>query len=218
MGEWRLSPLCPRVHSTQRPALSLIGFDSRQAPSAPFGPLMTEACLSLRPQFCLSDNGSRCSSNMFRRYRPLLGYPGRHKSVVVLAVLVLLVLVRSLPSLKDRLDGRVEGPHVEDRPRYLYHSAFRKDPDIAYESRLRDALRDIEKQSALHDNSGAPNTLWQILLGQGPVAEQRGDDSLRFEEENSEWSYKVSITGATLTWVRSPWPLGAVVDLANSSL
>lgn len=156
---------------------------------------------------------------MFRRYGPFLGCPGRHKSVVVLAVLVLLVLVRSLPSLKDRLDGRVDGLHVEDRPRYLYHSTFRKDPDIAYESRLRDALRDIETQQlALHDDSGAPNTLWQILLGQGPVAEQRGDDSLRFEEENSEWRYKVSITGMISAWVRSPWPLGTVVDLANSSL
>lgn len=157
---------------------------------------------------------------MFRRYGLLLGYPRRHKYVVLLVVLVLLVLVRSLPLLKDRLEfSRLNALHMEDRPRYLYHSTFREDPDIAYETRLRDALRDIEKQQlALLDNSGAPDTLWQILLGHGPAVEQRGDDSLRFEEKNSEWKYKVSTAGVTPAWVRSPWPLGIGTDLTNPSL
>lgn len=143
---------------------------------------------------------------MFRRHGPLLGCPGRHKYVVVLAVLALLVLVRSLPSLKSRLDSHADGTPVGDRPRYLYHSAFRDNPDTEYERQLRDALRDIESQQlALHGDVVASNTIWQILLGQEPGTEQRGEDSLRFEEKNSEWKYKVRMTGASPAWVRSPW-------------
>lgn len=144
---------------------------------------------------------------MYTRNMPLLGYLRRHKYAVVMAVLALWALVRSLHSLKDRVDtSRVDGLHVEDRPRYLYHSAFRENHDTEYENRLRNALRYIESQQlSLYTDNSAPNTLWQILLRPGPIAEQRGDDSFRFEEENSEWTYKVSFAGATLAWIRPPW-------------
>lgn len=135
---------------------------------------------------------------MLRRHKPLLGYPGRHKYVVAMAILALWMLARALHSLKERLDtSRVDGLHVEDRPRYLYHSAFRENQDTEYENRLRNALRYIESQQlSLYTDKGAPNTLWQILLGPGPIADRRGDDSFRFEEENPEWTYKVSFAGA----------------------
>lgn len=141
---------------------------------------------------------------MPRHYRPLLSSPGRLKYILAFVV-VFLVLARCLPSLRSRLDIHKNGSHVGDRPRYLYHSKFRDNPDVEYERQLSNALRDIEEQElALHDHAGSPDTLWQILLVQAAGSEQRGDDSFDFEEENSDWQYKVRNLMRLMK--RSDWP------------
>lgn len=129
---------------------------------------------------------------MLRRYLPVRGWLGRRRSVVLIALLALFLLVRSLPALKSELDGRVGLARPEDRPRYLYHSAFRKNPDRMYEEQLSNALQEIERQQlSLNGDEDKTHTLWQIMLGLDPSAEIRGDDSLTFEKKNSEWKYKV---------------------------
>ncbi|KAJ5167509.1 uncharacterized protein N7482_006290 [Penicillium canariense] len=132
---------------------------------------------------------------MLRRYLPVRRWPGRYRSVVLVAVLALFVLLRSLPSLKSELDSRAGAANTEDRPHYLYHSAFRENPDLFYEEQLSIALQDLEHQQlSLNGHEDTADTLWQIMLGQDPSAEKRGDDSLDFEEKNSEWKYSLVTT------------------------
>lgn len=124
-----------------------------------------------------------------RRFRPSSS-SSRQKYLVVAALLLVLVLIKSLPSLHSHADHS----HVENRPRYLYRSTFRENPDTAYEQQLSEALRDIERQQiTLHGQGGPSDTLWQIILGKEPSAEHRGPDSLQFEEKNPEWKYKVGV-------------------------
>lgn len=129
---------------------------------------------------------------MLSRYLPVRGWFGRRRSVVLIALLALFVLVRSLPALKSNLDSRASVMLSEDRPRYLYHSAFRQNPDLIYEEQLSNALQETERQQlSLNSHEDKTHTLWQIMLGQDPSAEIRGDDSLKFEKKNSEWTYSV---------------------------
>jgi len=133
------------------------------------------------------------SSPIMRRFRPSTS--NRRKPLLVVTLLLLiLLLVRSLPELRQSLHFHAHS-HVDDRPRFLYRSTFRENPDSIYEQKLSEALRDIERQQVtLHGPSGpAEEIIWQIILGKEPGAEQRGADSLQFEEKNPEWKYKVSI-------------------------
>jgi hypothetical protein len=98
------------------------------------------------------------------------------------------------------LNSRVSVALPENRPRYLYHSAYRRNPDRIYEEKLSNALQEIERQQlALNNHEGKAHTLWQIMLGQDSSADMRSDDSLKFEQKNSEWKYSV----------RSPKPIFA---------
>ena len=129
-------------------------------------------------------------STMMRRHLSVRGWLGRRPSVVLIALLALFALIRSLPVLKDNLDGRVGVVLSEDRPRYLYQSSFRKNPDWIYEERLSNALQEIERQQlALNSHEDKTHTLWQIMLGHSAAI--RGEDSLEFEKKNSEWEYSV---------------------------
>ncbi|KAJ5901508.1 hypothetical protein N7495_002036 [Penicillium taxi] len=114
---------------------------------------------------------------------PFVG--SRHK-YVVLVVVLLICLGRGLLSLKSTDND------TEDRPRFLYHSRFRTNPDTDYELRLSNALRDLEhRERSLNGLGGHTDTLWQILLGKTPTPEQRGEDSLNLEAANAEWKYKI---------------------------
>ncbi|KAJ5882964.1 uncharacterized protein N7473_009850 [Penicillium subrubescens] len=132
---------------------------------------------------------------MLRRYMPVRGWSSRRRVVVLIALLALFLLVRSLPALKSDLNSRGDVALSEDRPRYFYHSTFRRNPDRIYEEKLRNALQEIERQQlALNSHEDKAHTLWQIMLGQNPSAEMRSDDSLKFEKKNSEWKYSLVTT------------------------
>ncbi|KAJ5226478.1 hypothetical protein N7468_007703 [Penicillium chermesinum] len=84
------------------------------------------------------------------------------------------------------------GPSTDNGPRYLHRSPFRERPNLDYEHRLSRALHDIEhREQSSHKSEETPGTIWQIFLGQEPTRELRGEDSLTFEERNSDWEYKV---------------------------
>lgn len=106
--------------------------------------------------------------------------------MALVVLVILFLLLRSSPSPTDGIDSQT---HVEDRPRYLYHSPFRTNPDLEYERQLSDALIAIEREvSASHGNEDTADTLWQIMLKD---RDARTQDSLQFEEKNSEWRYSV---------------------------
>lgn len=136
---------------------------------------------------------------------PVRGWSSRRRFVVLIALLALFLLVRSLPTLKSDLNSRGRVALSEDRPRYLYHSAYRRNPDRIYEEKLSNALQEIERQQlALNSHEDKAHTLWQIMLGQDPSAEMRSDDSLKFEMKNSEWKYLVRSPKPNLCAWRNP--------------
>ena len=124
--------------------------------------------------------------------RVCLGFPNRHKYVLVAAVLILFILFKSVPTSK--LDPHTEKSYGEDRPRYLHQSTFRTNPDYEYELKLSNALRGLEMEREMRHDEDATHTLWQIML---PGVSQRSDDSIQFEKKNSEWKYKVRPTTKT---------------------
>lgn len=109
-------------------------------------------------------------------------------------------IIKHIPAPpKTKNNTRADRPppehDVEDVPRFLYHSSFREDPDLAYEGELSAALQAVEQSV-----SSAPSysrrdtgekTIWQILLG-NKANLQRGDDSIRLERANPDWAYTVS--------------------------
>lgn len=79
---------------------------------------------------------------------------------------------------------------VAEKPRFLYRSRLRESLDHAYETRVDSALRQIEaKALSGNGNTEADETIWQIMLVDGPV--ERSADSIAFEVENDDWGYKV---------------------------
>lgn len=72
---------------------------------------------------------------------------------------------------------------------FLYHSRFRRKPDIKFEDQLDWALLEIER-TALPDARGSVRKIWQT----GPEdADERFGDCRRWEEQNQGWEYSVSI-------------------------
>lgn len=130
---------------------------------------------------------------MLRRYRTSLRSLGQQKGVFVLAIIIAIVLLKMLLPLRFGLNARDKQLHREDRPRYLHHSTFRAEPDYGYETELSKAMRDLEIEGQLRSNATAPRTLWQIMLGQTAGAQERGEDSILFQEKNSDWEYMVWI-------------------------
>lgn len=120
-----------------------------------------------------------------------LGFPNRHKYVLVAAILTLFILFKSVPTPISRPDPHTKQSYGEDRPRYLHQSTFRADPDYEYEIKLSNALRAMEIEKEMRHDEDATDTLWQIML---PGVSERSDDSIQFEKKNSEWKYKVRRT------------------------
>jgi hypothetical protein len=84
--------------------------------------------------------------------------------------------------------------HVIDdddtKPRFLYRSHFRDNPDFDYEKRISNALQGVERD-VLAGNGGdtlAEERIWQIARDE----DQRGEDSQAFERQNRVWRYSVS--------------------------
>lgn len=112
-----------------------------------------------------------------------------------LAVLSFVLYHYNLPliqgKIRNRADRRTPSYDTDEPPHSLHHSAFRVDPDLEYEERVSEALRNIER-AALHKNGGdysSPDKIWQVMLGK---KRDRSEDSIAFEEENEEWEYSVS--------------------------
>lgn len=132
------------------------------------------------------------------RNRVFLGSPNRHKYVLVAAILTLFILFKSVPTPTSRLDPRNENSNGEDRPQYLHQSTFRANPDYEYEINLSNALRTMEIERKMHPDEDATDTLWQIML---PGVNERSDDSIQFEQKNSEWKYNVRLITTSTTYV-----------------
>lgn len=173
------------------PPLNAQGSQSARLPN---GVSQMENLVPPPPAFCparlqISLHHGPSPSTMLRRYVSARGCSGRRRYAMLIALLALFLLLRSLPALKSDLNSIALS---EDRPRYLYHSAFRRNPDRGYEEQLSNALQEIERQQlSLNSHEDKTHTLWQIMLGLDPSAEVRGDDSLKFEKKNSEWKYSV---------------------------
>jgi hypothetical protein len=118
----------------------------------------------------------------------------RKLSLLILAASIYFILYHLPPPPKTqnntRADRKPPKYDVETTPRYLHQSPFRDDPDSEYESKISNALLDIERKTVQGKgyDSSAEDRIWQIMLGKYV---DRGDDSLSFEEENSEWQYSV---------------------------
>ncbi|RJE23343.1 hypothetical protein PHISCL_04329 [Aspergillus sclerotialis] len=73
--------------------------------------------------------------------------------------------------------------NIEEKPKFLYRSPFRENPDREYESIIDRSLRNIEEK-ALAENNGnikAKETIWQIMLDTNTKSIDRGPDSIAFE-------------------------------------
>lgn len=118
-----------------------------------------------------------------RRYRHL------RKTLWLLVIVFLFVVSICFKALKtDRPTPKYD---VWEKPRFLYHSRFRENPDHEYEATVDSVLRKIEER-VMSDGNGdreADKTVWQIMLVDGPI--ERSQDSIRFESENYNWNYQV---------------------------
>lgn len=128
---------------------------------------------------------------------------GRLVIALGIACLVIFTGINILATLESALNPRPNN-QTEREPRYLYRSEFRANPDLDYEQRVSDALREIEEhQRELHGGDKSWDIIWQMLLDDAPSPENRGQDSLQMEEQNPEWSYKVmpkSLGCLSLSW------------------
>lgn len=90
---------------------------------------------------------------------------------------------------------------VEDTPRFLYRSPFRKNPDVEYEKQLSEALKEIEEAVlASQESNISEDRIWQIAKNE----KHRGEDSIIFEGKHKEWEYTVStMIRSCITWLTS---------------
>ncbi|PLN80566.1 hypothetical protein BDW42DRAFT_170706 [Aspergillus taichungensis] len=144
---------------------------------------------------------------LIRRRRYLLRWTRKTRWLLFLSLaLAAYGIINHIPAPpKTKNNTRADRPppehDVEDVPRFLYHSSFREDPDLAYEEKLSAGLQAVEQSV-----SSAPSysrrdfgekTIWQILIGKKANVE-RGDDSIRLERANPDWTYTlVTNTEAT---------------------
>lgn len=122
----------------------------------------------------------------------------RQKVLWLLIAVFLFFLFNCLPLRRQTVNSyRIDRPtpryDVADKPRFLYRSGFRKNPNHEYEARVEKSLREIEERILLAENGDikASETIWQIVLVKGSA--ERGPDSIAFEMENEGWEYKVRI-------------------------
>lgn len=87
---------------------------------------------------------------------------------------------------------------VEDTPRFIYRSPFRRNPDVQYEKQLANALEKIEKAVLAQSQEAniSEDRIWQIAKN----AKHRGEDSIVFQGKNKEWAYTVcTLAGRYIT-------------------
>jgi hypothetical protein len=112
--------------------------------------------------------------------------------LVLIVVLYLLLGKIPAPPHVQNDTGRNRQPpkhHVETKPRFLYRSHFRQNPDLEKQSALSEALQSLEKQTLKEHASdgGMVMRIWQIMLQQSSNTEERNPYSILFQEYNSEW-------------------------------
>jgi len=124
------------------------------------------------------------------------GSRNRHKIVLMAAILLILFLYQSL-QIKPSTEFRTDKSESEKPSRYLHQSRFRTNPDEGYETRLSNALRDIEREASVLPE--ATDTIRQIILSK---KDHRKDDSYELEKQNPEWKYKVCYRQQdTISWL-----------------
>lgn len=140
-----------------------------------------------RPSFVYS------SSSYYRNCRRITAI------LVVAAIYLFLKHLPGTPKTENKVNSGRPTPYhdVDSRPHFLYHSAFREDPDIEYESRLEEALHRLEhrEDDGLGEQS---NHIWQVMLRKSSRIINRSEDSKLFQERNSEWSHTVSVGFPTI--------------------
>lgn len=135
----------------------------------------------------------------------------RRWALLLVAGLIYLLLYHLPDPPKFENNTRADRPppehDVEVKPRFLYQSPYRAQPDAKYEAQLDYALRRIEAAhrassssgggSGGGDNDQASDTIWQIMLGNHEdLLEDRGADSVLFEEQNPDWTHRVRLARA----------------------
>ena len=137
------------------------------------------------PLSLLPGHGAAVSIMIHYRWR----YRHSRKISWLLLGIVLFVLWKCIKTPKT--DRRTPQYDVVEKPRFLYRSRFRENPDLEYEASIDSALRKIEERilSQRNGNTEADQTIWQIMLVHGPI--ERSEDSIEFESENDDWDYKV---------------------------
>lgn len=106
---------------------------------------------------------------------------------IILALFIVQHLFSNATTTAHKIDDDKDN---NGKPRFLYRSHFRDNPDLEYEKRISNALQSIER-TVLIENNGeilAEERIWQIARDE----EQRGDDSKAFERRNRVWRYSVS--------------------------
>ncbi|KAF3394913.1 Initiation-specific alpha-1,6-mannosyltransferase [Talaromyces pinophilus] len=104
------------------------------------------------------------------------------------SIILALFIVQHLLS-NTTTPHKIDDDNNNTKPRFLYRSHFRDNPDLEYEKRISDALQGLER-TVLTENNGeilAEERIWQIARDE----EQRGDDSKAFERRNRVWRYSL---------------------------
>ncbi|KAF7512143.1 hypothetical protein GJ744_002305 [Endocarpon pusillum] len=127
----------------------------------------------------------------------------RWRNLVFLTLLLYLLYnyFPSPPKWENNRSANRPAPRREQstKPDFLYHSHFRKNPDVTLENQLEQALLNIENR-ALPEVRGPVKKIWQT----GPEdAEEREHDCRRWQEQNSGWEYKYLTDRDGLAFVQS---------------
>ncbi|PLB44589.1 hypothetical protein P170DRAFT_450651 [Aspergillus steynii IBT 23096] len=143
---------------------------------------------------------------MLPKGRRLVGRTVARRRFLFVALAVLsFVLWHNLPLLHkngNRADRRTPKYDVDDVPHFVHRASFRVDPDLEYEERVSQALRNIER-AVIHENGGeyvARDRIWQVMLGKN---RERSEDSLAFEDENEGWEYSLVTTDTANAFIDS---------------
>ena len=118
----------------------------------------------------------------------------RITAILVIAVIYILlthILATRNPENKSASKRPTPYHDVGARPYFVYHSSFRENPDVEYESKLEKALRRIEyrEDGELDERR---NHLWQIMLRKNSRIIDRSEQSRLLEEHNPEWEHTVN--------------------------
>lgn len=119
--------------------------------------------------------------------------------LLVFIAVTLFLFINILSLRKQKTGPYVARPPPEyvinTKPHFLYTSPFRKDPDLEFETKLEDALKEIESDALSRNGRGEDDDnlgrLWQVMLQKNSDQIIRRPESEQFEQRNPEWPYTV---------------------------